>query len=150
MAMPLSTDAFWQFSCALYAKPGVQPALLTQQNGHGKNINLILLLRYLETIELAIDSAALNALIACCAHTDTHLLHPQRAARAHLKTYYAHLTDYEATRQLMLQAELALERIQQHELLMVAASLNLSRSDNPHNLNLYLENDALITLLRQP
>lgn len=150
MTMPLSADAFWQFSCALYAKPGLQPALLDLQNQHGKNINLILLLRYLETMGLALHASALDALIDSCAHTDTHLLHPQRAVRAQLKAHYAHLAEYEATRQRMLNAELALERIQQHELLTVAASLNLSRSETPNNLSLYLQNDAVITLLRAP
>ncbi|CCQ09272.1 hypothetical protein PALB_1090 [Pseudoalteromonas luteoviolacea B = ATCC 29581] len=148
MKAPLCKDAFWQFSCALYAKPGVQSALLAEQNENGKNINLILLLRYLETIAFAVDLEALDAFMQCCSHTDAHLLHPQRAARAHLKANYAHFADYETTRQLMLNAELASERVQQHELLNVAQSLDLSQFEHPNNLDLYLQNDSVTALLR--
>lgn len=139
MTMPLSADAFWQFSCALYAKPGVQSALLDLQNQHGKNINLILLLRYLEYLHFQITKFQLTEFVDCVSETDRELLHPQRAIRMSLKRNYNAHPDYEFIKQQLLDSELALEKLQQQALIELTRKMILERKLMPNNVALYAD-----------
>lgn len=40
--MPDAAAEFWRFSLALYASPGVAPACIALQDGHGKDVNVAL------------------------------------------------------------------------------------------------------------
>src|SRR5665213_163755 len=42
MSTPPAADSFWRFSQDFYALPGVAPACLALQDGHGRDVNLVL------------------------------------------------------------------------------------------------------------
>ncbi|MDX1360119.1 MAG: DUF2390 domain-containing protein, partial [Pseudoalteromonas tetraodonis] len=58
----LNSNDFWQFACNLYSKGDMQTRLLDYQNQLGKNVNLCLLLYYLDSLNLTISQAQLNKL----------------------------------------------------------------------------------------
>ncbi|GAB0111143.1 TIGR02444 family protein [Pseudoalteromonas distincta] len=134
----LNSDHFWQFACALYAKPEQQTTLLALQNQQGKNVNLCLLLLYLDSLNLSINAQQLNELINVISELDTHVLQPLRAARSYLKANQNAISDYATIREELLSAELKLERQQQHILISTANSLKLKTSDAPNNIKLYV------------
>jgi len=103
---PLSADAedFWQFSLALYGRPGIAAACLAWQDGHGLDVNLLLLglwtgMRHGRRLSRA-DIVRLEQAVA---RWNAAVLTPLRAARLALKPGPATL--YAAAKALELDAE---------------------------------------------
>ncbi|MEZ7491455.1 TIGR02444 family protein [Pseudoalteromonas distincta] len=135
----LNSDHFWQFACTLYAKPEQQITLLALQNQQGKNVNLCLLLLYLDSLNLSVNAQQLNELIDAISEFDTHALQPMRAARSYLKANQNTLSDYATIREELLSAELKLEKQQQHMLIEAVNEFELVKHTEPNNIELYLK-----------
>jgi len=134
----LNSNDFWQFACNLYSKGDMQTRLLDYQNQLGKNVNLCLLLYYLDSLNLAINQTQLNKLEQSISEFDKLALKPLRATRAYLKANQAEITDYAAIRKALLGAELKLEKQQQIILIDEVNRLELVTSTAPNNSALYL------------
>ena len=135
----LNSDHFWQFACTLYAKPEQQKTLLALQNQQGKNVNLCLLLLYLDSLKLSINAEQLSALIASINEFDTQALKPLRAARHYLKANQESISDYAKIRQELLNAELKLEKQQQQILIDTANQFKMLEVIKPNNIKLYVK-----------
>ena len=135
----LNSDHFWQFACTLYAKPEQQTTLLALQNQQGKNVNLCLLLLYLDSLNLSVNAQQLNTLINVTSDFDTHTLRPLRAARSYLKANQNAISNYATIRAELLSAELKLEKQQQHMLIETVNQLELVKLSEPNNIELYVK-----------
>ena len=135
----LNSDHYWQFACTLYAKPEQQTTLLALQNQQGKNVNLCLLLLYLDSLNLSINTQQLNELINVTSDFDTHALQPLRAARSYLKANQNTISDYATIREELLSAELKLEKQQQHMLIEAVNEFELVKHTEPNNIELYVK-----------
>src|SRR5690242_16853859 len=117
--MELAGEAFWRFSLAFYARPGVAAALIALQDRAGGNINLMLFALWLGAVRgVRLGAAALAAAEAAIAPLDTGLVAPLRRLRRCFKD--AEGRDVEALRRRLAGLELAAERRVQRQL---AASL---------------------------
>ena len=134
----LNSNDFWQFACNLYSKGDMQTRLLDYQNQLGKNVNLCLLLYYLDSLNLAINQTQLNKLEQSISELDKQALKPLRTTRAYLKANQAEITDYVNIRQELLSAELKLEKQQQQMLINAVNRLELVTCTAPDNSALYL------------
>ena len=135
----LNSDHFWQFACTLYAKPDQQTTLLALQNQQGKNVNLCLLLLYLDSLNLSVNAEQLSELINVINEFDNQALQPLRAARSYLKTNQNSISDYATIRAELLSAELKLEKQQQHMLIETVNELELVKLSEPNNIELYVK-----------
>ncbi|WP_166421878.1 TIGR02444 family protein [Pseudoalteromonas sp. Z1A8] len=135
----LNSDHFWQFACTLYAKPDQQTTLLALQNQQGKNVNLCLLLLYLDSLNLSVNAQQLNELIDAISEFDTYALQPLRAARSYLKANQNTISDYATIRAELLSTELKLEKQQQHMLIEAVNELELIEHAEPNNIKLYMK-----------
>lgn len=134
----LNSDNFWQFACQLYSEDGMQARLLHYQNQLGKNVNLCLLLYYLDSLNLTISQTQLNKLEQSIREFDQQALKPLRATRAYLKANQTEITDYAAIRKALLGVELKLEKQQQIILIDVVNSMSLTPCATPNNSDKYL------------
>ena len=135
---PLNSEQFWQFACKLYSKDGMQTKLLGYQDQQGKNVNLCLLLYYLDSLELAVTPSQLSELESCIAAFDQQALQPLRATRAYLKTIQTEISDYPTIRKELLSAELKLEKKQQQLLISKINRMELSPTLKVDNLRFYI------------
>lgn len=135
----LNSDHFWQFACTLYAKPDQQTTLLALQNQQGKNVNLCLLLLYLDSLNLSVNAEQLSELINVINEFDNQALQPLRAARSYLKTNQNSISDYATIRAELLSAELKLEKQQQHMLIETVNEHELVKLSEPNNIELYVK-----------
>jgi len=134
----LKSNDFWQFACNLYSKGDMQTRLLDYQNQLGKNVNLCLLLYYLDSLNLAINQTQLNKLEQSISEFDKLALKPLRATRAYLKANQTEIADYAVIRKELLSAELKLEKQQQQMLINAVNRLELLACTAPDNSALYL------------
>ncbi|MFY8301078.1 TIGR02444 family protein [Pseudoalteromonas sp. SS15] len=133
----LTPDTFWQFACDIYSKNGVQPLLLELQDEQQKNVNLCLLLIFLDSLKLQLTPTQFSALDNAAALSDAQLLNPHRLTRKNLKKHHSQRTEYAVIRKQLLENELALEKLQQSLLLDVLPS-SISVNSCADNLALYL------------
>lgn len=134
----LDAEDFWTFACTQYARAGMQGALLTLQEDEHKNVNLILLLMYLDELGITLTAEQFAELCTECEAFDRCVLHPQRKVRATLKQQHKHYQAYAELRQHMLKAELAQEKLQQSLLIDYLNQHPLQPNPSPDNLNHYL------------
>ncbi len=134
----LNSNDFWQFACQLYSKGDMQARLLNYQTQQGKNVNLCLLLYYLDSLNLTISQTQLNKLEQSISEFDKLALKPLRATRAYLKANQTEITDYAVIRKELLSAELKLEKQQQQMLINAVNRLELLACTAPDNSALYL------------
>lgn len=134
---PLNSEAFWQFACRLYDEEGMQTRLLGYQNQQGKNVNVCLLLYYLDSLELALNESQLNQLELCIGEFDEQVLKPLRTARAYLKANQSEIADYARIRKELLSAELKLEKKQQQMLIDRVNRMSLKANIAPKNITKY-------------
>ncbi|MBD1583568.1 TIGR02444 family protein [Pseudoalteromonas sp. S16_S37] len=139
----LDEQAFWLFSCAVYQQGSAQHTLLNLQDEQQKNINLCLLLLYLETLNLQLTEHLMTQLEAVCKDLDTHLLIPHRAIRKTLKQQFIDHQSYSKIRQQLLNSELQLEQLQQSELIGVLKHAHLTTIIPSNNLALYLDKNHI-------
>ncbi|CAH9065490.1 hypothetical protein PSECIP111951_03373 [Pseudoalteromonas holothuriae] len=143
----VSEHAFWTFSCDLYQQGCAQHTLLNLQNEQKKNINLCLLLFYLEHLNLQLTEYEVTQLAAKCHDMDEQLLTPHRHIRQQLKLQFIKHPRYSESRQQLLNSELQLERLQQSELVQLVNKFTLSSKKPSNNLSFYLS-DIQIKQLR--
>src|SRR5215212_8897734 len=80
-------EAFWRFSLALYARPGVAKALIALQDRSGRDVNRMLFALWAGAVRgLALDAQALAAAEAAIAGLRRETVEPLRALRRRLKT----------------------------------------------------------------
>jgi uncharacterized protein (TIGR02444 family) len=108
-------EAFWRFSLALYARPGVADALIGLQDRAGSEVNLVLFGLWLGvTRGRRLAAAELAAAKAAIAPFDEAVVFPLRELRRRLKP--AADPDLEALRRRVAGLELAAERRAQYRL----------------------------------
>jgi len=107
-------EAFWRFSLALYARPGVADALIALQDRAGRDINLILYALWLGVRGVTLDTAALTAAAAAIAPIDAAAVAPLRRLRRRLRG--AADPRLATLRRRVLGLELAAERQVQYRL----------------------------------
>lgn len=114
MAKAPSAKQLWQFSLALY--PKVKHTALQWQDELGANINLLLLLCYLEHRQCSLSPDAL-VLLANKLHTfSVQYTQPLRAIRRNNHCPLLNPAQQTALKQLLLQTELVLEQLEQQVL----------------------------------
>ncbi|RZM73940.1 TIGR02444 family protein [Pseudoalteromonas rubra] len=134
----LDAADFWRYACTQYARAGMQDALLSLQESEDKNVNLILLLMYLDVHNISLTAEQFAGLHAVCKTFDHAVLHPQRQVRATLKQQHQHYAQYAELRELMLKAELAQEKLQQSLLIDYLNQHPLQPNPSADNLTHYL------------
>jgi uncharacterized protein (TIGR02444 family) len=107
----LSAEDFWQFSLSHYARAGIKQACLMLQNTYQGNVNLALLLHWLDTLHIELADQQIHALTASLVVSDKQL-QQYRTMRQQLKPQLD-----QAGYQQLLSFELELEKNQQHALL---------------------------------
>jgi len=106
-------NPLWNFSLAVYAKPGVEAQLLHLQDELGADCNVLLAIAWQASRGRALDAARWSALLAHSEMAQRQCLAPLRALRRRVKTLTAADSLYEEVKAL----ELAAERWQQDGLL---------------------------------
>jgi uncharacterized protein (TIGR02444 family) len=133
--MPSAADAgnresaFWQFSLAFYARPGVADACLRLQDDAGADVNVMFYMLFLATQRRQIDHAAIARIDASIKAWREIAVVPLRKLRRALKAGIAPLrnTDTESMRTAIKRIELDAERIEQEwlEQHMPAAAIGM-------------------------
>lgn len=87
MAHAFPRSEFWDFSIALYARPGVAPACLVLQERHGVDVNALLFCLWLGASGRGpAEPAALDAAFAAAEAWHAEIVRALRAVRKRLKT----------------------------------------------------------------
>ncbi|ELV8626524.1 hypothetical protein ATY35_05710 [Vibrio cidicii] len=119
-APPLLTlERLWQFSLQYYGVKEVKAACLSLQNQFNGNVNLLLLLKWLDEQQLSFDEEEWHKLQSCLGRSET-LLHTYRELRRQCKQHLPDTLYREA-----LQFELQLEKQQQADLVECINTLAL-------------------------
>ncbi|MDW6002771.1 TIGR02444 family protein [Vibrio mangrovi] len=115
----LTLERLWQFSLQYYSVREVKEACLSLQNNYHGNVNLLLLLKWLDEQQASIDEQDWHRVLTCIGPTEG-LLHSYRELRRKLKV---HLPD--TLYRESLQFELQLEKQQQSDLVDCINQLEL-------------------------
>ena len=115
MSEAITADKFWQFSLQLY--PQVKPLCLQWQDELGVNVNLLLLLCYLEQQQLSLSAAELQQLAAQLNNFSAQFTKPLRTLRKNTAIAAVTPAQQQTLKQALLQAELELEKLEQQLLL---------------------------------
>ncbi|SJN57550.1 TIGR02444 family protein [Vibrio ruber] len=118
----LTLERLWQFSLQYYSVREVKEACLSLQNNYHGNVNLLLLLKWLDEQQLSIGPQDWHRVMTCISATEG-LLNSYRELRRKLKT---HLPD--TLYRESLQFELQLEKQQQSDLVDCINQLKLQPS----------------------
>ena len=116
----LTLERLWKFSLQYYSVRGVKDACLALQNQFHGNVNLLLLLKWLDEQQLSFAEEGWHKVQQCLSRSET-LLHNFRELRKHLKPQVVDSLYREA-----LQFELLLEKQQQSDLVDCINSLHLA------------------------
>ena len=116
----LTLERLWQFSLQHYSVRGVKEACLSLQNNFHGNVNLLLLLKWLDEQKLIFNDDDWGKLLHCLQHTEELLLQ-YRTLRKKIKPHVP-ATLYRES----LEFELLLEKQQQSDLVDCINSLQLS------------------------
>ena len=85
MSVP-SGNPFWDFSLAIYRKPGVSEACLRLQDAAGVDVNLLLFFCWLATTrDTALDEEAIRDIVARTADWRDRVVRPLRGIRRWMK-----------------------------------------------------------------
>ena len=133
----IKTEDFWQFSLASYRHEKVQVTLLQAQDTYGLNVNLALLCLYLDRVGLVLDEEQIAVLHREISVFSSKFTHSLRTVRHGFKRHQTLLNDYQKIRELLLEAELTLERQEQDLLLDTLSKMTLKKLDSTSNLLRY-------------
>ncbi len=125
MSAAWPASAFWDFSLELYGRPGVEAACLTLQDGHGLDVNLVLLAAWTACAGRPLAPPLARRLRALGDDHQARIMQPLRQARRALKDaeIVGALAPIAADRRRALLAlELDLERLEQLQLERLAAA----------------------------
>lgn len=117
MTPTLTAADFWQFSLHHYRQAGIEAACLQFQDQYQGNVNLALLLHWLDTQSLTLSSEGLTTLLTTLTHSDR----PLQAFRTQRRAQKAHLST--SAYQALLAEELQRERQQQADLVQQCQTL---------------------------
>ncbi len=107
-------SAFWDFSTAVYDRPGVAEACLSLQDRRGLDVNILLFCCWAGVRGQALTAAELAARIAAVRPWQDEVVKPLRAVRRWLKEQHtAPSKAAEALRQAIKAQELEAERLEQ-------------------------------------
>jgi uncharacterized protein (TIGR02444 family) len=110
-----AAESFWRFSLMVYSRPGVADALISLQDHHGHNVNLILYGLWLGICESArLDAAKLARAKAAMLELDRDIVAPLRQLRRALKDHSDR--DVRDLRRRVLTLEITAERRMQARL----------------------------------
>jgi uncharacterized protein (TIGR02444 family) len=138
----ITVDSFWQFSITVYGEREIQKALLSFQDGFGGNVNLALLCQYCDKNKIRLTDLEINALHIDAKTFEKQFTQPLRELRRHYKERQSNIQDYLNVRRALLDAELVLEKQQQHELVTLLNNM-MALDDFEHKiLELDLDNWA--------
>jgi uncharacterized protein (TIGR02444 family) len=134
-------EAFWRFSLALYARPGMAEALIALQDRAGLDVNLMLFALWAGAVRrVRLDAAALAAGEAAIGGLRGDVIKPLRALRRRLKADPD--PDLRELRRKILAVELAAERRVQHRLAAMLDGVDRTESERlataEANLALYV------------
>ncbi|WP_117235953.1 TIGR02444 family protein [Vibrio maerlii] len=119
----LTIERLWQFSLQYYSVSEVKEACLLIQNQHHGNVNLLLLLIWLDEQHVRFSSQDWPTLNLCLQRSES-LLHDYRELRKQFKT---HLPD--SVYRKSLQFELQLEKQQQSDLVECINQMTLTNNN---------------------
>jgi uncharacterized protein (TIGR02444 family) len=122
MSEAITADKFWQFSLQLY--PQVKPLCLQWQDELGVNVNLLLVLCYLEQQQLSLSTAELQQLAAQLNNFSAQFTKPLRTLRKNTAIAAVTPAQQQTLKQALLQAELTLEQLEQQLLLQHCPALS--------------------------
>lgn len=113
--MSAATESFWDFSLALYSRPGVAPALIGLQDRLGLDVNMLLFCCWAGMGDLALSRKELTAVEALAEPWQADVVRPLRALRRRLKGGFGNLPAdrVEAYRKRLNELEIDGERIAQ-------------------------------------
>ena len=106
-------DGFWDWSNAVYRRPGVADRLLALQDSADLNVNLILWCAWIGLERGAVKAKAVRKAASASADWSSAVVAPLRAARKALKSAPDEADGSEALRKAVKNAELDAERIEQ-------------------------------------
>ncbi len=110
-------NPFWDFSLAVYGRPGMAPACLALQDRHGLDVNLLLLCCWAGEQGRTLAPAEIEELVAVVRPWQEEVVQPLRAVRRWLKNQAAVPAGLAGTlREQILARELDAERLEQHML----------------------------------
>jgi len=119
-------NPFWDFSLAVYRKPGVSAACLQLQDEAGADVNLLLFFCWLATVrDTPLDDADICGVVARTEAWRDHVVRPLREVRRRLK---GGVSDFPAESVASLRSEvkrieLQSEHLQQDMLLEIVKSM---------------------------
>ncbi|MGR5325560.1 TIGR02444 family protein [Vibrio sp. DNB22_17_1] len=119
----LTLEHLWHFSLQFYGVREVKEACLSLQNNYHGNVNLLLLLRWLDEQQVIFLEQDWPQVQNCLGRSEA-MLHSFRELRRHLKSQVNDALYREA-----LQFELQLEKQQQSDLVDCINSLKLIKND---------------------
>jgi uncharacterized protein (TIGR02444 family) len=107
----MSANPFWEFSLAVYGRPGVPAACVALQDRHGLDVNVLLFAAWAGVAcGVALSAERLAAVDSAIAAWRQEVVRPLRAVRRRVKA------EDDALYQRMKAVELEAERIQQDRL----------------------------------
>jgi uncharacterized protein (TIGR02444 family) len=126
------TNPFWEFSLAIYAQPGVAPACLELQETHAVDVNVLLYVCWCAWEGKILEARKIAAVDAAIAAWRREVVWPIRVLRQSLGNH----PEAESSRQMIKQAELEAERVQQRRMYAYSESIQFtSKQDSlPQNL----------------
>lgn len=146
-AQPLTMEQLWQFSLEYYSNREVKDACLTLQNHYHGNVNLLILLKWLDEHQHNINQQDWHRVEQSLERTEG-LLHHYRELRRKLKSALSDTLYREA-----LQFELQLEKQQQADLVDCINHLCLTKRGDSSLTQMYcqqLDADHLQTAFAEP
>lgn len=109
-----SENPFWDFSLAVYGRPGVAEACLGLQDRHGLDVNLLLFCCWVGSQGRHLDAADFARLTGSVGEWQRSVISPLRGVRRRLKDLPGAASgQLGALRQAVKDCELAAERIEQ-------------------------------------
>ena len=123
----MPVNALWEYTLAVYDKPGVKSVLLQLQDGFGADINMLLSCCWLAEHGRALNDEDLSALIQSSAEWRAKCIIPLRTVRRFLKSQQWAESIYEQLKTLEIDAE----QWQQNQMYVWLSTVDLPASQRP-------------------
>lgn len=107
---------FWAFSLRVYRTGGVEPACLNLQDSHGLDVNLVLFCCWAGSLGVAFSKREMAEIAEESREWQAKVVGPLRRIRRDMKDMVPGDEQKQSLRDLVKQAELSGEKLQQHNL----------------------------------